>query len=78
MDSNYEAQKNFTNQRLTARREQAAAERALREGRPARTNGLKQVFSYLFAITRFFRRPDRQGSEPEPQSKLVVTGKGKG
>ena len=80
MDSNYEEQKLFTHQRLAARREQAAAERALHEGRPARTNGLKQVLSYLFARTRFFHRPDRQGSEPEPQLKsprLAVTGKDK-
>jgi hypothetical protein len=48
MDSNYEAQKQFTKQRLEARQRQADAERLLRGGRPARMSGLKQFFIRLF------------------------------
>ena len=74
MDSNYEAQKQFTNQRLSARREQAAAERVLKEGRPARTSGFKQF------LCKLFRRSGRQKRDLEPQSsspRLALTGKGK-
>ncbi len=48
MDKNYEAQRQFTRQRLDSRREQAAAERLLREGQPPQTNGLGRFFSRLF------------------------------
>jgi len=67
MDSNYEAQKQFTRQRLAARREQAAAERMLREGRPARTGGFKQFLSYLLARTGHFRRSDRREEKKQEQ-----------
>jgi hypothetical protein len=56
MDSNYEAQKQLTRQRLSARREQASAERLLREGRPARLGGVKQFLMHLFAPIGLFHR----------------------
>jgi hypothetical protein len=75
MDSNYEAQKQFTRQRLASRREQAAAERLLREGRPARMSVLKQ-----FLVT-LFRRPgsreERKRAQRSPSGALATIGKGK-
>lgn len=76
MDSNYEAQRQFTRQRLTARREQAAAERILREGRPARMSGLKQFFAHLFR--RSDRREEKKSAQQFSPARLAITGKGKG
>ena len=73
MDSNYEAQKQLTRQRLAARHEQAAAERALREGRSAQNGRLKQLLLYLF------RQSERRGSKQQKSSpRPAIAGKGKG
>ena len=64
MDSNYEAQKQFSRQRLDARREQAAAERLLREGRPARMRGLKHL------LVTLFRRPAYREEKKRVQRSL--------
>ncbi|MFL7838892.1 MAG: hypothetical protein ACK2U5_19175 [Candidatus Promineifilaceae bacterium] len=61
MDSNYEAQKQFTRQRLAARREQAAAERILKEGRSPRTGGFKHF------LVKLFRRSDRREEKKQEQ-----------
>lgn len=75
MDSNYEAQKQLTNQRLAARREQAAAERMLREGRPARMGGFKQ---FLLALFRRSRRPEKHtGAQKSPSARVAISGKAK-
>jgi hypothetical protein len=76
MDSNYEAQKQFTRQRLSARREHAAAERLLREGRPAGSGRLRNF------LMRLFQRPGRREVQKREQQsssvRLALTGKGKG
>jgi hypothetical protein len=75
MDGNYEAQKHFTNQRLAARREQAAVERALREGRSAQNGRLKQFFLTLF---RRSGSPEKHNAgKPAPSARLAISGKGK-
>lgn len=76
MDSNYEAQSQFTRQRLAARREQAAAERTLREGRPARSGRLKQ---FLVSLLRQAGSREKQKSVQEsPPVALATSGKDKG
>ena len=75
MDSNYEAQKQLTRQRLAARHEQAAAERALRQGRSEQNGRLKRFFLSLF---RRSRRPEkRTGERPLPSARIAISGKGK-
>jgi hypothetical protein len=76
MDSNYEAQKQFTRQRLSARRELADAERLLREGRPARTSGLKHFLATLFR--RPTHREEKKRARHFPSARLAMTGKDKG
>ena len=75
MDSNYEAQKHLASQRLASRREQAAAERMLRNARPVRTGGLMQLFA------RLFQRSGQRKGEKLPQrellSKPAIAGQGK-
>ncbi len=82
MDSNYEAQKQFTRQRLASRREQASAERLLREGRPARLGGLKQFLMHIFARTGLFhrsgRREEKRRAQQSSSARLAITGKDKG
>ena len=74
MDNNYEAQKQFTSQRLAARREQAAAERLLKEGRRERNGRLKQLL-YLF---RRSRRPEKHtGAQKSTPARLAISAKGK-
>ncbi len=72
MDSNYEAQSQFVRQRLATRREQAEAERLLREGRRGRLGGLKQFLMYLS------RRSSRQRGKKHAQeahSGVLATGR---
>ena len=75
MDSNYEAQKQLTRQRLAARHEQAAAERALRQGRSEQNSRLKQFFLSLF---RRSGSPEKHtGAQKSPSARLAISGKGK-
>jgi hypothetical protein len=79
MDSNFEAQEQFTRQRLSARREQAQAERFLREVRPVRMGSLRRLLVQLFAQTRLFGRPARREEKNHAQqsssARLAITGK---
>ena len=76
MDSNYEAQRQFTRQRLTARREQAAAERLLREGQAEQASGLKQFIATLFR--RSDHQKERKRARQSPPRRLAIMGKDKG
>lgn len=76
MDSNYEAQNHFTRQRLDARREQAASERLLREGRPLRMGRLKQFLMSLFR--RIGQRQEQKREQQPAPVRLAISGKSKG
>ena len=76
MDSNYEAQKQITKQRIAARHEQARAERLLREGYPAPRRGIGQFLLQLFR--RPGHRREKKAAEASQSAELAVAGKGKG
>lgn len=76
MDGNYEAQRQLARQRLVARREQAAAERLLRQGRPPRMHALKQFLATLFR--RSGRQDAEKGERQASPARLATTGKSKG
>lgn len=75
MDSNYEAQRHLTTQKLDARREQAAAERLLRQGQQPRASGLSRFFSRLFRHSG--SRQDKKHAQKPPSAALAAPGKRK-
>jgi hypothetical protein len=76
MDSNYEAQRELTKQRLAARREDGRVGRLLREGQPKPGRGLRGFLMQFWK--RSGQRREKKATEAAQSAELAVAGKGKG
>jgi hypothetical protein len=75
MDSNYEAQRHLTRERLASRREQAAAERLLRQEGRGSGSGPRYFLVRLFQ--GLGQRDEQRGGRQAPTAAQGQTEKGK-